>query len=163
MGMTRSKRYANHKGGRKCEIGKDGQKVEMEKGRGHEGQGDKLIASVIFKETLERCRGNEGYKVLKDRYQKELRDWIQVHGEETPEDDVQEQSREGKYIKQEEVGNIYRKPRNRLQNVTKEKRKIEQEGITERFGSQERSEKQVIFDVSVILRLACKCRPIHVP
>ncbi|KAF7870012.1 hypothetical protein EAF04_004796 [Stromatinia cepivora] len=143
MGMTRPKRYANHKGGRKYEIGKDGQKVEMEKSQGHEGQEDKLIASGIFRETLESCREHDGYKVLKERYQKELGDWIQVHGEETPKDDVQEQSEIGRYIKQEEeVGNIDRRPRNRTQNETKEKRKVKQKEITEERSGKPRKKRK---------------------
>ncbi|KAJ8060149.1 hypothetical protein OCU04_010498 [Sclerotinia nivalis] len=142
MGMTRSKRYANHKGGRKYDIGKDGQKVEMEKSQGHEGQEDKLIASEKFKETLERCKEHEGYKILRERYQRELKDWIRVHGEETPKDDVQEQSEIGKYIRQEDVGNIDRRPRNRPQNVTKEKRKIKQEEITEEMSGKPRKKRK---------------------
>ncbi|KAF7923389.1 uncharacterized protein EAE97_010827 [Botrytis byssoidea] len=105
MGMTRSKRYANHKGGRKYDIGKDGVKVEIQKSQGHKGQEDKLIASGIFKEMWERCRGHEGYKVLKEKFQKELKDRISVHGEKTRNDEEslevkgQEESGEAKYIK----------------------------------------------------------------
>lgn len=110
MGMTRSKRYANHKRGRKYDVGKDGEKVEIEKSQGHEGQADKLMASGIFKEMWERCRGHEGYKALKEKFQKELNDWISVHGEKTRSDEEgfqvreQEQGEEAKYIKREGEG-----------------------------------------------------------
>lgn len=83
MGMTKAKRYANHKGGRKYEKsereiviearrdgGKPGKRVELPKSEGHEGREDKLRASEIFKEVWRRCQVNEGYLGLKDDFLK---------------------------------------------------------------------------------------------
>lgn len=72
MGMTRAKRYANHKGGRKYdkvtreELAKDGD---------FEGRAEKLEASLIFKEVWEKAKGHEGYRVKKERFLKEQREW----------------------------------------------------------------------------------------
>ncbi|KAL8690702.1 MAG: hypothetical protein Q9218_003914, partial [Villophora microphyllina] len=46
MGMTRAKRYANHKGGRKYD--KEGK--EMEKSKGHKDMKEKEEASAVFRE-----------------------------------------------------------------------------------------------------------------
>ncbi|CAD6446390.1 8e0f2012-a4ff-4597-82bb-c6d36748ac76-CDS [Sclerotinia trifoliorum] len=62
----------------------------MTRSKRHEGQEDKLIACEIFKEKLGRCRGHDGYKVLKEGIKRK-----------TLKDDVQEQRGEGKYMKQE--------------------------------------------------------------
>lgn len=72
MGMTRAKRYANHKGGRKYDKA-TGQ--ELEKSKGHEGMSDKLEASGIFKEVWERAKAFEGYVEKKERFQMEQREW----------------------------------------------------------------------------------------
>ncbi|KAF1950810.1 hypothetical protein CC80DRAFT_576497 [Byssothecium circinans] len=71
MGMTRAKRYANHKGGKK--YGKDGE--ELEKSMGHEGREEKLEASRIFREVWERAKGHKGYRVKKELFLKEQREW----------------------------------------------------------------------------------------
>ncbi|KAF7865643.1 uncharacterized protein EAF02_010066 [Botrytis sinoallii] len=153
MGMTRSKRYANHKGGRKYDIGKDGEKVEIEKSQGHEEQEDKLIASGIFKEKWERCRGHEGYKALKEKFQRELKDWISVHGEKTwnveegLEVKEREQSEEAKYIKQEgeEIGNLKRcRQRKRPRSEIKEERKVKKEDSVEETSSNPRTKRKRI-------------------
>jgi hypothetical protein len=64
MGMTRAKRYANHKGGRK--YGKDG--MQLEKWTEEDVGGKRLEkeeASRIFKEYWKRCTGSEEYLKLK--------------------------------------------------------------------------------------------------
>ncbi|TGO33801.1 hypothetical protein BHYA_0226g00080 [Botrytis hyacinthi] len=144
MGMTRSKRYANHKGGRKYDIGKDGKKVEIEKSQGHEGQEDKLIASGIFKDVWERCRGHKGYKVLKKKFQKELKEWTSVHGEKSRKDEEglevkeREQSEEAKYIKyikqeREEVESLKgcRQKKNPWSEIKEEQKIKEEDGVAE--------------------------------
>lgn len=134
MGMTRSKRYANHKGGRKYDVGKNGERVERDKSQGHEGQEDKLVASGIFKGTWQRCREHEGYKALKEKYQKELKYWIQVHGEDSLKEETgykvesQNQRGEEKCIKQENGGEELRNmPRKKPQGEAKESFKIKEE------------------------------------
>lgn len=71
MGMTRAKRYANHKGGRK--YGEDGK--ELEKSLGHEGREEKEESSRVFREVWERCRGHEGYLRKKEGFLREQREW----------------------------------------------------------------------------------------
>ncbi|KAF7903145.1 uncharacterized protein EAF01_006194 [Botrytis porri] len=137
MGMTRSKRYANHKGGRKYDIGKDGEKVEIEKSQGHEGQEDKLIASGIFKKN----------------FQKELKNWISVHGEETRNDGEglevkeREQSEEAKYIKQEgeEVEDLKEcRQRKRPWNEIKKEQRIKKEDSVEETSNKPRMKRKRI-------------------
>jgi len=76
MGMTRAKRYANFKGGRKYARGEaKGEKGEqLEKSQGHEGREEKLRASLIFKEVLEKCLKYEGYQEKKKAFLKELKE-----------------------------------------------------------------------------------------
>jgi hypothetical protein len=51
MSMTRAKRYANHKGGRKYEKTASGERgKEIEKSKGHEGK-EKEKASLVFREV----------------------------------------------------------------------------------------------------------------
>jgi hypothetical protein len=47
MGMTRSKRYANYRGGRKYDGGKEGG-VQKEKSKGHAGKEEKEEASKLI-------------------------------------------------------------------------------------------------------------------
>ena len=81
MGMTRAKRYANHKGGRKYdrserEVLRDGgERVELAKSEGHEGMEEKAEASEVFKRGWEKCRGDEGYGELKREFQREQKEW----------------------------------------------------------------------------------------
>ncbi|KAI4123526.1 MAG: hypothetical protein LQ338_005226 [Usnochroma carphineum] len=72
MGMTRAKRYANHKGGRKYdkESGR-----ELEKSEGHKGKEDKEEASRVFREVWEECKRHEGYRRKKEAFLKEQREW----------------------------------------------------------------------------------------
>ncbi|KAH6723260.1 hypothetical protein DL95DRAFT_383512 [Leptodontidium sp. 2 PMI_412] len=76
MGMTRSKRYANYKGGRKYVNGK-GKGVKNERSQGHDGKKEKEEASRIFKEVLERCKEHEGYQEIKKEFQKEQKEWVE--------------------------------------------------------------------------------------
>ncbi|PQE26619.1 lung carbonyl reductase protein [Rutstroemia sp. NJR-2017a BVV2] len=100
MGMTRAKRYANYRGGRKyvkvggvegmsgvkCEDGGDGKQMsrglQMEKSEGHEGKEEKEEASRIFREKWEMCKRHEGYRELREVYLKEKREWEGSHQEE---------------------------------------------------------------------------------
>ncbi|KAL8840721.1 MAG: hypothetical protein Q9170_001239 [Blastenia crenularia] len=71
MGMTRAKRYANHKGGRKYnEAG-----TELAKSTEHKGKEEKEEASRVFREVWERCKAHEGYQVRKEAFLKEQKDW----------------------------------------------------------------------------------------
>ena len=72
MGMTRAKRYANHKGGRKYDrvSGK-----ELEKSKGHKDMKEKEEASFVFKQVWERCRAHEGYLEKKEEFLKEQKRW----------------------------------------------------------------------------------------
>ncbi|KAI8942325.1 hypothetical protein NX059_000404 [Plenodomus lindquistii] len=72
MGMTRAKRYANHKGGRKYDKSTG---EELEKSTGHEGMSEKEEASLIFKEVWERARMDDGYQAKKERFMKEQKEW----------------------------------------------------------------------------------------
>lgn len=90
MGMTRAKRYANHKGGRK--YGKDGVELEKwgekEKGKGEGGvdvDGDakkrreKEEASAIFKAYWRRCTACEEYLKLKQEWTQAKKEWLRDH------------------------------------------------------------------------------------
>lgn len=88
MGMTRARRYANHKGGRKYdrserEVERDGGKMserrELEKSKGHEGMEEKAAASEVFKKGWEECRADEGYQELKREFQREQKEWDKAH------------------------------------------------------------------------------------
>jgi Domain of unknown function (DUF4385) len=72
MGMTRSRRYANHKGGRK--YGKDGEELEKWTEEDTTGQrAEKEEASRIFKEYWQRCTRDESYSHLKNVWSVEKR------------------------------------------------------------------------------------------
>lgn len=72
MGMTRAKRYANHKGGRKYDRATG---LELERGGEWEGRREKVEASRVFGEVWGWCRGHEGYGEKKRRFLRELREW----------------------------------------------------------------------------------------
>lgn len=105
MGMTRAKRYANHKGGRKYdrserEVLRDGgERVELAKSEGHEGMEEKREASEVFRRGWEVCRGDEGYQELKRAFLKEQREWDRAHKWRVGE--VEDGKREG--VKKEDV------------------------------------------------------------
>ena len=70
MGMTRAKRYSNHKGGRKYDAeGKEKAKVD------HEGKTEKEEASRIFREVWEKCKVHEGYLEKKKRFVEDQKVW----------------------------------------------------------------------------------------
>lgn len=93
MGMTRAKRYANHKGGRKYdrtglakgELARDRKgddkvpvldRWEPEKGgKEWEKRREKLEVSSIFRGYWERCKSHEGYGQLKERWEEEKKAW----------------------------------------------------------------------------------------
>ncbi|KAE9371223.1 hypothetical protein N431DRAFT_467416 [Stipitochalara longipes BDJ] len=83
MGMTRSKRYANYKGGRKYVDGKEKGNM-IEKSKEHEGKAEKEEASRIFREVWERCRVHEGYLELKQKFLKEQREWLKTESRVKP-------------------------------------------------------------------------------
>ena len=72
MGMTRAKRYANYKGGRKYnkETG-----IQNDKSQGHDGQLQKLESSEIFKKVWQQCRAHAGYMEKKEHFMKEQKEW----------------------------------------------------------------------------------------
>jgi hypothetical protein len=77
MGMTRAKRYANHKGGRKYGVGgKEGGKViEVEEGADWEGRREKEEASQVFREVWERARSHGGYLTKKQEFLSRQKEW----------------------------------------------------------------------------------------
>ena len=86
MGMTRAKRYANHKGGRKYEKqadGEEGPKKELPKSGTHKDKEEKEESSRIFREVWERCKADDTYLRLKDEFLKEQKEWDK-HGSKKP-------------------------------------------------------------------------------
>ena len=76
MGMTRAKRYANHKGGKKYEkADANGVKKELPKSTGHKDKEEKEEASRIFRGYWERCKEDETYTRLKEEFLKEQKEW----------------------------------------------------------------------------------------
>lgn len=70
MGMTRAKRYANHKGGRK--YGEDGNVLAKWEGKDEDGKRrEKEEASQAFRRYWEMCRHHEGYAKLKQGWLEE--------------------------------------------------------------------------------------------
>jgi len=74
MGMTRAKRYANYKGGRKYEGGKEKGR-QKEKSAGHAGKDEKEEASLVFRGVWERCKQHEGYLQLKNGFLAQQKEW----------------------------------------------------------------------------------------
>lgn len=79
MGMTRARRYANHKGGRKYSPGENGVKEVLDGNadgwKGSGGWKDKDESSRVFQEVLSRARTFKGYQVKKASFQKMQGDW----------------------------------------------------------------------------------------
>lgn len=90
MGMTRAKRYANHKGGRKYDRTglakgelarerKDKKVLEkwdpVEGGEEWEKRREKEDVSAIFRRYWERCKSHDGYIALKTTWDEEKKDW----------------------------------------------------------------------------------------
>lgn len=76
MGMTRAKRYANHKGGRKYDKATG---EELAKSGDFEGKEEKLKASLIFREVWEKAKSHDGYQAKKERFMKEQKEWDKAH------------------------------------------------------------------------------------
>jgi hypothetical protein len=75
MGMTRARRYANHKGGRK--YGADGKQLEKWTDDDVDGKRrEKEEASEIFKEYWRRCIALETYVQLKEDWAKAKKDYL---------------------------------------------------------------------------------------
>jgi hypothetical protein len=89
MGMTRSKRYANYKGGKKYVDGKEKGNV-IEKSKGHEGKEDKEVVSGIFKEVWERSKKHEGYQEMKKVFLKEQKEWLEMERTRVKEEDIED-------------------------------------------------------------------------
>lgn len=108
MGMTRAKRYANHKGGRKYdrserEVLRDGgSRVELERSAGHEGMEEKAEASEVFRRGWEACRADEEYQELKKMFQKEQKEWDKAQKGVKKEEAVKEESEVKEEIKVKE-------------------------------------------------------------
>ena len=81
MGMTRAKRYANHKGGKKYKSRSKGdscrkrQMVEQCLDEDWPGRRDKEEASLIFREAWERAKDYEPYQVSKKAFTKRQKEW----------------------------------------------------------------------------------------
>ncbi|KAF2719022.1 hypothetical protein K431DRAFT_287053 [Polychaeton citri CBS 116435] len=83
MGMTRAKRYANHKGGKKynrsereVEEDPEGEKrKELPRSNDHKGQEEKLEASEIFKQVWKRATTDKKYLDLKENFLREQKTW----------------------------------------------------------------------------------------
>lgn len=70
MGMTRAKRYANHKGGKKYDA--EGNVKEKKE---HPGRAEKEEASQVFRNVWEKCKAHEGYAVKKQNFLEAQRVW----------------------------------------------------------------------------------------
>ena len=81
MGMTRAKRYANHKGGKKYKPDVDkGEKrgrevIKVGVTKDWEGRKEKEEASAIFREAWERARDYEPYQEMKKEFLKSQKEW----------------------------------------------------------------------------------------
>ena len=79
MGMTRAKRYANHKGGRKYGPGgKESGEVRdgiADGWKDSQGWKEKDEASRVFKEVWEKARASKGYQAKKAEFTKRQKEW----------------------------------------------------------------------------------------
>lgn len=81
MGMTRARRYANHKGGKKYnkserELERDGgERKVLPKSAGHDGMEEKAAASEVFKQVWRACIEDEAYLRLKEEWKREKAQW----------------------------------------------------------------------------------------
>ncbi|KAH0834428.1 hypothetical protein AYO21_09410 [Fonsecaea monophora] len=79
MGMTRARRYANHKGGRK--YGAEGEQLEKWTGDDVEGKRkEKEEASEIFKSYWRRCIASEEYIRLKKEWSTAKQQYLKDKG-----------------------------------------------------------------------------------
>ncbi len=80
MGMTRAKRYANHKGGRK--YGADGKQLQKWSEDDVDGKRkEKEEASEIFKGYWRRCLVSEKYVRLKEDWSKAKKEYLKSQGD----------------------------------------------------------------------------------
>lgn len=77
MGFTRSRRYANHAGGRKY-ASKDSKK-QLPRSDDHKGKKEKEATAEIFREYWDKCKAHEGYQLKKEAFQKELKEWLKAN------------------------------------------------------------------------------------
>jgi len=78
MGMTRAKRYANHKGGRK--YADDGTQLQKWTEEDVDGKRkEKEEASEIFKAYWRRCNASEEYARLKKAWSKAKKEYLKSH------------------------------------------------------------------------------------
>ena len=118
MGMTRAKRYANHRGGRKYERvkgmkgeegrvpgGADGRGRQLEKSEGHEGREEKLAVSELFKGVWRECLADEGYQRLKGEFLAEQKEWDRMQKNVKKEDESGDDNEDVKVeVKEESDG-----------------------------------------------------------
>ncbi|RMY78795.1 hypothetical protein D0863_00437 [Hortaea werneckii] len=87
MGMTRAKRYANHKGGKKYDRSErqveeeGGRRTELAKSDSHDGRDEKLKASEIFKEVWRDCFSHERFLELRSQFLYEQSGWNRLQKE----------------------------------------------------------------------------------
>lgn len=99
MGMTRAKRYANHRDGRKYFPGGKGS-GEVRDGdgdgwKGSEGWKEKDEASRVFKQVWEKARASKGYQAKKANFLKMQKEW-----------DKQRKAELGRGSRQRDMGNL---------------------------------------------------------
>lgn len=110
MGMTRAKRYANWKGGRKYVKGGEGgakgdqRRETVGPQETWEGREEKAEASRVFREGWRRCVDDGGYRALRVEWQREKKGWVE-RGEDVREgeDEEGEQKAEGEEDEELEV------------------------------------------------------------
>ena len=78
MGMTRAKRYANYKGGRKYDE-KNGEDRKVKEKVDHAGKKEKEEASRIFRAAWEAAKKEKTYVELKEAFIKEQKAWDNSH------------------------------------------------------------------------------------
>lgn len=124
MGMTRAKRYANYKGGRKYENG-----VQKDKSEGHEGKDAKQEASDIFKDVWMRCREHKGYNEKKVEFQKEQKEWDKLHKSKVKKENKVDDEDSGDDVKIEDSSNDV-KDVDIEEEVKRESKEVKQEPET---------------------------------
>ena len=92
MGMTRAKRYANHKGGKKY----DAEGKELEKSKGHADMVEKENASQVFREVWKRCKNHDSYREKKKAFLAEQKIWDEGRLRRTAENRVDASSQKKK-------------------------------------------------------------------
>lgn len=81
MGMTRARRYANHKGGRKY-AKETGEKLDKWSGGSEEDvrkRKEKEDASEVFKVVWRRCIDDEEYKILKQEWVGAKKEYVKAN------------------------------------------------------------------------------------